>query len=222
MDKDKRNTLIVLGIIVICTIVVLFLENGSRVLLDEQYDKLDGIVINSDLADIEVEYIGSRDINILIYGKRKDSFNYYVEDNILFINKESSRGFCLLNCKDKILLYLPQEFSYLDITSEMGNIDTGKKVLYDKLIINSSIGNIEIGSVKEVDIKTDIANVNIKEINAVADSNIITNSGDVVVKKTSDLDIDASSNTGKEDIKNTKDNTYTLTIKTETGNIKVG
>ncbi len=220
MDKDKRNTLITLFIVVIGVIVILFLENGTRVLLDKKYDHLDGIVIESDLADIDIEYIHALDVNILIYGRKNDDFNYYVEDDILYINKKSTRGFCLFNCKDKMILYLPEEFHSLNVNTEMGKV-SASQITFDTVTINSTIGDISLDTVKEANITSDLGKVTIKKIDATGDSNITTKAGDVTIKNISNLDIDADTNTGKKSIKKTKDNDYLLTIKTDTGDIEV-
>ncbi len=221
MEKDKRNTLIALFIIVVGVIVILFVENGTRVLIDKKYDKLDGIVIDSDLADIDVEYIHALDVNILVYGRKNDDINYYVEDDVLYINKKSSRGFCLFNCKDRIILYLPESFKMLNVKTEIGKVNA-EQVAFDKAIISSNIGDIKLGETKEVQITSNIGNVSIKKIDAVSDSNIVTESGDVTVNNTNNLNIDAETYTGKKDIKKMKDNDYVLKIKTNTGDIKVG
>lgn len=221
MDKDKRNTLIIIGIIIICAILILIFENGTRVLFDKHYDSLSGIVIESDLANVEVEYIHAQNVSVLVYGKKNDNFDYKVEDDILYISKESSKGFCLLNCSDRILLYLPEEFPLLNVETTLGNIDADQ-VTIDRTTITSTVGNIKLGTVKEANIKSDIGNVTIEEIDADADSFIESNTGNVTIKKTNNLNILAETTTGKKDIKNTKNKEYNLEVKTNIGNIKVG
>ena len=221
MSKDKKNTLIVVGILFIAVIIILFLENGTRVLVDEKYEDLTGIVIDSDLADIEVKYIRALDVNVLVYGRKNDNIEYYEDENILYMYKKSTRGFCMVNCNDKIILYLPEKFQYINIKTDMGKLDLNE-VEFDKALISSSVGDISIGKVHEVDITSDIGNVTIERIDGTSDSSIITKSGSVKIKNTSNLDIDAETYTGKKDIKKTKDNEFTLKVKTDTGSIKVG
>ena len=102
----------------------------------------------------------------------------------------------------------------------MGKV-SASQITFDTVTINSTIGDISLDTVKEANITSDLGKVTIKKIDATKDSNITTKAGDVTIKSVNNLDIDADTNTGKKNIKKTKDNDYLLTIKTDTGDIEV-
>ena len=222
--KDKKESkkafFILLAISIIVVVSILIFEKGSKVLNQSKYEDLDKIVIDSELSNIEVEFLDTDSVSILIYGKTNDELSVKEEDKTLTIKKTSTKGVCILNCDDKIILYLPKEFERLDITTQMGNIDA-KEVIINDVNIKSKIGNVNLGTIKSANIETEIGNVTIENFEGEFDSYIKTDTGNVTIRKTKNLDVEAKTNSGKVNVKETKDNDYVLTIETNVGNIKV-
>ena len=220
--KEKIRFFIIIGITLLIGAFILIYENGSSIVLERSYSNLEQIVIDSDLSDVEVKYIGSDEVNVVVYGKNHDIIKVDEGRTDIVIEKESSREICIFNCLDKIILYLPKNFKKLEVNTSLGNVDT-REVNIEKLYVNTSAGNIDAGLVNEVIIKNDIGNTSIKEIDATSDCSISSNTGDVTIDKVNNINIYADSNVGKVDIdtNNNEKNKYTLNIKTEVGNIKV-
>ena len=220
--KEKRNFFFLFVFILIVVIILLVFEDGTRIRLETKYDSLDKITMDSDLANIEVKYIGSDDINILVYGKKNDEIIVNEGNKSLELTKKSSRSFCLLNCDDKIILYLPKYFKYLNIKTDLGNVDT-TKVNFEKIIVDSKVGKINIGNVNEVIINNEIGDTYIKEIDAKGNSTISTNTGNITIKNIKNLNVNAESVTGKVAVstRNDDSNEYVIDISSEIGDIKV-
>lgn len=223
MDNEKPNKkpfFIMLAISIMVIGSILIFEKGSSVLNQSKYSDLNKIVIDAEYSNIEINFLDTDTVSVLIYGKKADELSVKEEDKVLTIKKTSTKGVCILNCDDKIILYLPKNFERLDITTEMGDINAKGTTIND-VYIKSKIGNVNLGTVKVADIETEIGNVTIEELDGEFDSIIKTDTGNVTIKKTNNLNIEASSNSGRINVKDTKDNDYTLTVETNIGNIKV-
>ena len=220
--KEKKKFFILMGFILIGVIILLVFEDGTRIRLEKKYNSLEKITIDSDLANIEVKYIGSDDINIVVYGKKRDEIIVSEGNKSLKLSKKSSRSFCLLNCDDKIILYLPKYFKYLNIKTDLGNVDT-REVNFEEIIIYSNVGKINIGNVNEVIINNEIGDTYIKEIDAKGNSTISTNTGNVTINNIKNLNVNAESVTGKVNVstRNDDSNEYVIDISSEIGDIKV-
>ena len=220
--KEKKKFFILMGFILIGVIILLVFEDGTRIRLEKKYNSLEKITIDSDLANIEVKYIGSDDINIVVYGKKRDEIIVSEGNKSLKLSKKSSRSFCLLNCDDKIILYLPKYFKYLNIKTDLGNVDT-REVNFEEIIIYSNVGKINIGNVNEVIINNEIGDTYIKEIDAKGNSTISTNTGNITIKNIKNLNVNAESVTGKVAVstRNDDSNEYVIDISSEIGDIKV-
>ena len=220
--KEKKKFFILMGFILIGVIILLVFEDGTRIRLEKKYNSLEKITIDSDLANIEVKYIGSDDINIVVYGKKRDEIIVSEGNKSLKLSKKSSRSFCLLNCDDKIILYLPKYFKYLNIKTDLGNVDT-REVNFEEIIIDSNVGKINIGNVNEVIINNEIGDTYIKEIDAKGNSTISTNTGNVTINNIKNLNVNAESVTGKVNVstRNDDSNEYVIDISSEIGDIKV-
>ena len=223
MEEKKDSKMpffIILAFSIIVVVAILVFEKGSKVLNQSKYENLDKIVIDSEYSNIEVKLLDTDSVSILIYGKKDDELSVKEENKVLTIKKTSTKGVCLINCDDKIILYLPKEFERLDITTEMGDINA-KDVTINDINIKSKIGNVKLGTIKSANIETEIGNVTIENFEGEFDSYIKTDTGNVTIKKTKNLNIDAKTTSGKVNVKDTKDNDYELKIETNIGNIKV-
>ncbi len=222
-EKVKKiRFIIIIGISLFIGGFIMIYENNSRIVLDRKYDYLDQIVIDADLSNVVVKYIGSNDINVVIYGKDKDIIKVDEGNTDIIINKQSSREFCLFNCEDKIILYLPKYFKKLDVRTDLGNVDTSE-VNLEELYVYSEAGNINAGLVNKAIIYSEIGNTTINEIDGKEDSSISSNTGNITINKINNLNVDAKSNVGKVEINKSNDemNEFNLKISTEVGNIKV-
>ena len=218
--NEKKIFFIIIGLLFVAAVFILVLEKGSKVLNQSSYQKIDKIVIKSEYSTIEVKYLEIEDVKLLVYGKSSDYLDIKSTNRTLTIEKDSKKGFCLFNCSDKIILYLPKEFEKIDITSEMGDINL-EEVNFSDIYVKSGVGNINIADAKVVNIEANIGDVHIKKIEGEFDSYIVVNTGNVIINNTDKLNIKAEANTGKVNVKETKDQEYNLNIHVDIGDIKV-
>ena len=219
--ENKKPFFIILAISIIVVISIFIFEKGSIVLNKSKYTNLDKIIIDAEYSDVEVKYLESKEVNVVVYGKKDDEISVKEINKTLTIKKSSTKGICIFNCDDKIILYLPKEFERLDVSLKMGNVNVEESIIND-IYVKDDIGNVALGTVKSANIEVDVGNVEIKKIDAEFDSYIKVNSGNITVNHTNNLNVKANSNTGKVNVKNDNDkNEYVLTIETNVGNIKV-
>ena len=217
---DKKPFIIILSIAIILTIITLLVEKGSVVLNESKYKNLDKIVINAEYSDVEVKFLDSEYTSVQIYGKKDDSLSVTEISNVLRINKTSTKAFCLFNCSDKVILYLPREFNTLDISLELGDVEVNDTII-DEVYIHNAIGNIKLDKIKFCDITLDIGDIKINEIDGIKDSYIKVGTGDIEVKKTLNFNLFGKSDVGEVKLKDIKDQKYYLNVETNIGDINI-
>lgn len=217
---NKKPFFIILSITIFVVLLILIFENGSTILNKSKYKELDKIVIDAEYSNVEVQFLPTDEINVMIYGKRSDELSVREIDKVLTIKKTSNKGVCIFNCADKIILYLPKEFEILDVSLKMGDLKV-ENVTINDVYVSSDIGNVSLGTVKSANIEVNIGNVNIKKFEGEFDSYIKVNKGNVTINHASNFNIEAKSNTGKVNVKEEKDNELLLRVETNIGNIKI-
>lgn len=219
--ENKKPFFILLSISIIVVISIFLLEKGSIILNKSKYTDLEKIVIDAEYSNVEVKYLESKEVNVVVYGKREDDISVKEINKVLNIKKSSTKGICIFNCSDKIILYLPKEFERLDISLKMGNVNIEESTIND-IYVKDDIGNVNLGTIKSANIEVDVGNVAIKKLDAEFDSYIKVNKGNVTINHAFNTNVKAKSNTGKVNVKDDNtDNEFVLTIETNIGNIKV-
>lgn len=244
--KEEKTFVIILGLLLVCLLVIAFVKKGPlsfrkvELIYDAPFLKEDvkGLDFETVNASIKVKNVEESDlINIKIYGADSNKIKAYFEEEILHIvyeNEEETKD------EEYILVELPPSYTKdLVLTSVKGNIEAEKfKSSYIKvntkegnvdiksckrLTLNSDSGNVNVGSIsKKIVLKTISGNVNIDKLSLSVDSKIKTESGNITIKKASDLYFSVSSKTGVVKTSkngNKKDNK--LVITTESGNVTI-
>lgn len=221
MIKIIKISLIVLVVISGLILGILFLQDRTRKLEDRKYKEINKINVSSDTSNINFYKSEDEQIRVVVYGSNKDKVEIIEGTKSLIINKETGSKTCLLNCKNEINIYVPEDFENIEINSETGNINV-EKVTIKNIKIDSDLGNINIFKTENVNITSNTGNVNINILKATNNSNIKTDVGNVYITNISNLKLETKSETGsviKPVIKEEQE--FTLKIETNVGNIDI-
>ena len=218
----KKIFKILLAILIVCIIIIslIFLfQDNTKLLEDRKYKDIEELIINSEVAS--VNFYKSDDLNtrVVIYGLTSDNVELIEGNKELSINKRGANGFCLINCDNKIDIYLPTDLKKLSITTDVGSINT-QNIIADSINIKTDVGNISIGKTNVVNITTNVGSVSVKQIEGTSNSFIKTDVGSINIEKISNLKIESNVELGSSDIINS-DGEFILKLETNVGSVKV-
>ena len=218
----KKIFKILLAILIVCIIIIslIFLfQDNTKLLEDRKYKDIEELIINSEVAS--VNFYKSDDLNtrVVIYGLTSDNVELIEGNKELSINKRGANGFCLINCDNKIDVYLPTDLKKLSITTDVGSINT-QNIIADSINIKTDVGNISIGKTNVVNITTNVGSVSVKQIEGTSNSFIKTDVGSINIEKISNLKIESNVELGSSDIINS-DGEFILKLETNVGSVKV-
>ena len=219
MNKVLKIIFAIIIILLLSCITIYLIQDKTKLLEDRKYKDINEIIIDSDVANITFYKSEDDYTKVVIYGLKSDKVELIEGSNELNINKHGKSGFCLINCENKIDIYLANDLDSLSITTDVGNVNT-KKININSLNIKSDVGNIDVGSTNVVNITTNVGNVSINEIKGNGNSSIKTDVGNINIDKINNLKIESNVDIGNNDIVNS-DGEYTLKLETNVGSIKV-
>ncbi len=221
MLKIIKTTLIIVAILSGVILAVLFLQDRTKKLEDRNYDDINKIIIESDTSNVNIYKSKNKDVRVVVYGSSKDNVKLIEGTKYLTVSKESKKKNCILNCKNEINIYVPDNFEIINIKSETGNINT-ESVTIKNLSIESETGNINIDKVNLLNVNNKIGNININTIDAINNCSIKTETGNITIEKIINLKIDSKSETGSVVIPVIKEEQkFTLKLETKVGNIDI-
>ena len=221
MIKKIKITLVVIAILSGLILAILFLQDRTKKLEDRSYKEINKIIIDSDTADINFYKSGDEKVRVVVYGTSKDKVQIVEGTKYLTISKETKKKTCILNCKNEIDIYIPDDFEKIELKTSVGNIYAEKVTIKD-ITINSDIGNVSLDNVNVFNINTNVGNVTINTINAKNNSSIKTDVGNVTIDKLVNLKLDAKSEKGSVVIPYIKEEQeFTLKIESNVGNIDI-
>lgn len=194
LKKKIKILAIVLMILVVLLVIILFIANSLKskmrsfydvsenIVIDEVYNNLNRITINSNLSDIYIKNSLDNTSKIVVYGN-SDLISYNTNNNklTLTIKEKNCVGICIKNEVSKVEIYLPNTYSnVIDITNKYGNIEIEKfenasidikqkygdiKIEYSKFSkINSEQGNVALNNSKLSRINLSYGNIDINEV----------------------------------------------------------
>ena len=210
-------SIIFLAILVLVGIYVF--QDRTKKLEDRRYKDIDKLIINSDVSDINFYKSEDENIRVVIYGLTTDNVELVEGSKELSIDKHGKKGYCLINCRNKIDIYLPSEYNSINITTEVGSINV-EEIKVNSLTFNSDSGNVKLGSTNTVNITTNSGNVDIKEIIGTASSSIKTDSGNITIDKISNLKVESNVELGSNEV-STIDGEFTLKLETNAESINI-
>lgn len=209
---------------------------SNELVMDKIYeDNFDKINVESNASDIYIKYSDDSNIRVLVYGK-KDKLFVKDDDKELLIKSEekSCNFFCFGITKDKIEIYLPNDYNKtMVLNNDFGNIKVSRFLNAD-IKINASSGNVNIEGGNNLDINNDFGDIKIDEANKIK---VNASSGDIFIGKVNQIEaqndygnieinevtdyIDIADNCGDIKIDNINLNKNSK-IKNDFGNIRLG
>lgn len=247
MKNNNRGLIITLIILLIIVVLLLtglmvFVISGQpykvidfisddKIVYDESFDKneINALVIHSDAGDIDIKPSPDNTIRIVAKGGKANNVSVNNDNgNAVISNKSTSRpNFSLFslnrnNIVADIDIYLPNDFSNVDITSKYGDVTIDGE-FSGELKVQNDFGDIEADVLSgQFELHTDCGNIEIAKIDISSDSTATTDMGDIEIEYTNDIRIDADTSLGERKIneKDYKSDTV-LTLKTDMGDIEV-
>lgn len=216
-------------------------KNHSKIILDQKYDA-NHLDVFTDYGDITIKYSDDDQIRVIAYGKNKNNIQVIEDEKSLKIkNKQGENKFIGFSFTSyDLIIYVPKSYDKNVIL----NTDYGDIKVIDlensELKIDVDYGDVEIGNVKSLELESDYGDVEINRIsnylnmnvdygeieidtvNLIKDSKIKSNFGDIEIKQTNDIYIQAKTELGEVNVK--QSNRYAnivLDIYADYGDIKV-
>ena len=216
-----KRILVAIAIISGIILGVLFLQDRTKKIEDRNYKEINKVIIDADTSDINIYKSKDESVRVVAYGTAKDEVQIIEGSKYLTITKKTSKKTCFLNCKNEIDVYVPEDFEKLEIKVEEGNINVDK-VTVKNIVANTELGNISIYKTENVDLTSNTGNIYINIIKATNNSSIKTEVGNINITNTSNLKLEAKSETGSVVIPVIKeDQDFTLKIESKVGNIDI-
>jgi len=219
MKKILKILCIIFIVLLLSFLCIYLLQDKSKLLEDRKYKDINKLVINSEVSDINFYKSEDEFTRVVIYGLSKDKVELVEGNKELSIDKHGSKSYCLINCDNKIDIYLPNDLDSLNITTDVGSVNT-ESVYVSSLTIKSDVGSINVGVSNIVNIITNVGSVSIKEISGTDNSLVKTDVGSITIDKISNLKVESNVDFGNNDIVN-NDGEFILKLETNVGSVKV-
>ena len=182
MLKIIKTTLIVIAILSALILAILFLQDRTKKLEDRKYKEINKITIESNSANINFYKSVDEQVRVVVYGSSKDKVQIIEGTKYLNISKDTKKKTCILNCKNEIDIYVPDNIENVEIKNEVGNI-LFDKVTVKNISINSETGDIDIYNTNILNINSKVGDILVNTINATNNSSIKTETGNVTIEK---------------------------------------
>ena len=218
---------------------------SDNVVLEKTFEleTIEEIEVIQDYGNITFEENPEDTIRVVIYGKNTENASASLNNKKLKIEDRTKNRFLFFNfglAKSGITVYIPSTYAnQIKIKVDCGDIKMNS-LEKATLIAECDAGNIELENIKNANIKCnagnieaqeifnkcemelDAGNVKIEKLTLQEASKIDVDLGDVKIKETNDIYIDAKTGLGDTKINNNnRTSNVTLKIKVDCGNIKV-
>lgn len=214
----KKELLILLSIFIAIIVLILIFEEGTVKLESRKYSRINEIIIDADIVDIEINKTYEKELKVVVFGHKNDKLILTNEEDVLSIEKKYSKSFCLINCYNKILIYLPKELNSIAIKHQFGDITIKNSVKDINIETENSDILIEKTNIINLDMKD--GNIKIKSLDAIGNSNINVNNADVIIEKINNTKVEITKNITKKELY--KKSKYLLKIYSKYGDVEVG
>ncbi len=218
---------------------------NNNVIFDHVYsiNGINNIELLSKSGDIKFEESVDENIRVIAYGKNNTDIDVNIIENKLLIDytKYTNNWMFFGNFPNNIIVYIPTNYSNeINIRNDYGSC---KMINLENATINikENCGDVNLGRVKNISVKCDFGDISISEVLNKCDieancgnlkiekvslkenSSISSDYGDIKIKETNDIYVDAKVSFGDTKINNT--NRYSdvvLKIKADCGDVKIG
>ncbi len=220
-------------------------SKSNKIIYDKTFniEEIKNIEIKQDAGDIIFEESTDNNITVTVYGKEAQDIEVTLNDDKLIVDYTKRNRFTFLNfgsIKNDIIINLPSSYSNkIKIDNNMGNnyindlqnatltIDCDAGDVEIEKIKNANIkcnlGQVEVGEIlNKCDIKVDAGNVEIEKLIINENSKIKADLGNIDIKETNNINIEANVDLGKTNINGSNRNSeVTLELECDCGNINV-
>ena len=210
-------------------------SKSNKIIYDKTFniEEIKNIEIKQDAGDIIFEESTDNNIIVTVYGEEAQDIEVTLNDDKLIVDYTKRNRFTFLNfgsIKNDIIINLPSSYSNkIKIDNNMGNnyIDCDAGDVEIEKIKNANIkcnlGQVEVGEIlNKCDIKVDAGNVEIEKLLINENSKIKADLGNIDIKETNNINIEANVDLGKTNINGSNRNSeVTLELECDCGNINV-
>ena len=217
---------------------------SSNIIFDTSYelDSIDNLEILSSAGNIKFEESEDSKIRVVAYGQNDNDlkvtlnentlkvdysehknvnigFNFYINDIIVYIPKNYSKEINIDADYDDIEM-IDLENATINIKGDCGSVKLGK---VKNISIENDYGDVEIGEIlNKFTIESQCGDVKIDKVQIAENSYIKSDYGNVKIKETNDIYIDAKTDFGDTKINtNNRHSEVTLKIEADCGDIKI-
>lgn len=221
-------------------------SKSNKIIYDKTFniEEIKNIEIKQDAGDITFKETTDDNITVTAYGEEAQDIEVTLNGDKLIVDYTKINRFIFLNfgnIKNDIIINIPSSYSNkikiannmgncyindlpnatLDIDCDAGNVEAGK---IKNANIKCNLGQVEIGEIlNKCDIKVDSGNVEIEKLIVNENSKISADLGNIEIKETNNINIEANVDLGKTNINgNNRNSQVTLELECDCGNINVG
>lgn len=221
-------------------------SKNNKIIYDESFnlEEIKNIEIKQDAGDITFKESTDDNITVTAYGEKVQDIEVTLNGDKLTVDYTRKNRFIFFNfgnIKNDIIINIPSSYNNtikidnnlgncyindlpnatINVNCDAGNVETGK---IKNANIKCDLGQVEIGEIlNKCDIKVDSGNVEIEKLLINENSKIKADLGNINIKETNDIYINASVDLGKANINgNNRNSEVTLELECDCGNINVG
>lgn len=157
-------------------------ETNTKVIYNDKFNVLEvkDLVVSARNADVQIEESTGTEIEIAVHGKKEEEVSVTLENNILKVERDAFKNFCIGFCFDssEIIIKVPNTYKdHFQIKTISGdiNIDNFKDT---NMNVSTTSGDINIMSGNELKVSTVSGEMTIESGNSLKGS---TTSGDIEI-----------------------------------------
>lgn len=221
-------------------------SKNNKIIYDKSFnlEEIKNIEIKQDAGDITFKESTDDNITVTAYGEEVQDIEVTLNGDKLTVDYTRKNRFIFFNfgnIKNDIIINIPASYNNtikidnnlgncyindlpnatINVNCDAGNVETGK---IKNANIKCDLGQVEIEEIlNKCDIKVDSGNVEIEKLLINENSKIKADLGNINIKETNDIYINASVDLGKTNINgNNRSSEITLELECDCGNISVG
>lgn len=221
-------------------------SKSNKIIYDKTFnlEEIKNIEIEQDAGDITFKETLEDNITVTAYGQEEQDIEVTLKEGKLIVDYTRKNRFIFLNfgnVKNDIIINIPCSYNNtikiknnlgncyindlpnatINVDCDAGNIEAGK---IKNANMKCDLGQVKVGEIlNKCDIKVDSGNVEIEKLLINENSKIKADLGNIDIKETNDIYIDAEVDLGKANISaNNKNSEVTLELECDCGNINVG
>lgn len=221
-------------------------SKNNKIIYNESFnlEEIKNIEIKQDAGDITFKESTDDNITVTAYGEEVQDIEVTLNGDKLTVDYTRKNRFIFFNfgnIKNDIIINIPASYNNtikidnnlgncyindlpnatINVNCDAGNVETGK---IKNANIKCDLGQVEIEEIlNKCDIKVDSGNVEIEKLLINENSKIKADLGNINIKETNDIYINASVDLGKANINgNNRSSEITLELECDCGNISVG